>query len=405
MTTTPPREAGTPTPTPAADLPQRRRDALDATAWGLPFKFWQPRNACFWVYLLIVGFGTHHAVDELSSQVGYFLPALELSGVIGVLFTVAWLLWFRHLDKFEHEPWSMLATAFLWGGLAAPFAMAIYANTSLNYMYGKLFGRDFANNWSAGLSAPFTEELAKGVGVLLLIALARHLVVTVADGVILGAFVGLGFQALEDFVYSGRGAGGSFGSDQIGETTHMIATRAISDVISHPLFTALFGAGLIYLLGTRLQPRNVGRGLGLIVAAMLVHALWDSMIGLSAGNQLVSTLLMLGISVLGLTVLWWAFEWATRQAAPYAAAVLAPEVASGVVAQPEVDALFGRRARKDFIKAPGEDGSKSSRRTRWHRRRRIAAVLDLNADLAQSYGEDSPEVLHSRAEAVRVRGL
>ncbi|WP_028660179.1 PrsW family intramembrane metalloprotease [Nocardioides insulae] len=398
------------TTTQAAELEQGRRDALDATGWGLPFRFWQPRNACLWVFLLIVLFGVHRAVGEVSAQVGYFLPALGLSGGIGILFTVAWLVWFRHLDKFEHEPWSMLATAFVWGGMAAPFAMAIYANTSLNYLYGKLFGRDFANDWAAGLSAPFTEELAKGAGVLLLIGLARYLVVTVADGVILGAFVGLGFQALEDFVYSGQGAAGSFGSDQIGESTHMIATRAASDVISHPLFTALFGAGLIYLVGTRVQPRRIGRGLGLIAAAMLTHGLWDSMVGIGAGNGLLTELLMLGVSALGLTVLWWAFEWATRQAAPYAADVLAPEVADGVVEQAEVNALFGRKARKTFIKATvarGEEGGqrRSSRRERWHRRRRIAAVLDLSADLAHSYGNDSPEVAHSRAEVVRVRQL
>jgi RsiW-degrading membrane proteinase PrsW (M82 family) len=389
----------------AGDLEQARRDALDATGWGLPFRFWQPRNLCFWTFLVVVGFGIQHAIDDLSSQVGYFLPALELSGVFGLLFTIAWLIWFRHLDKFEHEPWSMLATAFVWGGFAAPFAMAIYANTALNYAYGKLFGRDFANLWSAGLSAPFTEELAKGAGILLLIGMARHLMVTVADGVILGAFVGLGFQALEDFVYSGRGAGGSFGSDQIGQSAHMLATRTFSDVVSHPLFTAVFGAGLIYLVGTRLQPRRVGRGLGLIVAAMLTHALWDSMIGLSSGSQVGSWLLMFGISVLGFTALWWAFEWATRQAQPYAAAVLAPEVAAGVVRQEEVDALAGRKARKAFIKAHSDDDERASKRARWHHRRVIAAVLDLNADLAQGYGSDTPDVRHSRAEVTRVRSL
>jgi RsiW-degrading membrane proteinase PrsW (M82 family) len=389
----------------ADDLERRRRDALDATGWGLPFRFWQPRNLCFWTFLLIVGFGAQHAVAELSAEAAYFLPALEVSGTVGLLFTIAWAIWFRHLDKFEREPWSMVATAFVWGGLAAPFAMAIYANTSLNYAYGKLFGRDFANNWSAGLSAPFTEELAKGAGILLLLGMARHLVVTVADGVILGAFCGLGFQALEDFVYSGRSAGGSFGSDQIGESTHMILNRAVSDVVSHPLFTALFAAGVIYLVGTRLQPRRVGRGLGLIVAAMLTHALWDSMIGLSSGSQAVSTFLMLGISVLGFTALWWAFEWATRQAQPYAAAVLAPEVAAGVVRQEEVDALAGRKARKTFIKAHSDDDKRASKRARWHHRRVISAVLDLNADLARGYGADTPDVKHSRAEVTRVRSL
>ncbi|MGA9874118.1 MAG: hypothetical protein WBQ44_23660 [Rhodococcus sp. (in: high G+C Gram-positive bacteria)] len=42
-------------------------------------------------------------------------------------------------------------------------------------------------------------------------------------------------------------------------------------MVSHPLFTALFCAGLIYLIGTPAQPRRVGRGLVLILVPILVQ--------------------------------------------------------------------------------------------------------------------------------------
>ncbi|SKB09505.1 PrsW family intramembrane metalloprotease [Aeromicrobium choanae] len=388
-----------------ATLQQLRRDALDETGWGLPFRFLQPRNLCFWTFLVIVTFGAYQAWSSFTPQLGYFLPAIGLSGGVGILFTIAWAIWFRHLDKFERQPWSLLAVAFVWGGFGATFAMAVAANTSLNYLYGKLFGRDFSADWSASLSAPFVEEFAKGAGVLLLMGLARHLVVTVADGVIIGIFVGLGFQALEDFIYSGRAAAAQFGSDQVGVSIHMDVTRAYSDLMSHPLFTAIFGAGVVYLVGTRVQPRRIGRGLLLIATAMLIHGVWDGMVAISGGNPALVYVVLLTVSTVAAVALWWAFEWATRQAAPYAAAVLAPEVATGVVQQPEVDALFGRKARKAFIKSHAEDKRRASKVARWHHRRMIAAVLDLNADLAKSYGEDSADVIHSRAEVERVRAL
>lgn len=386
-------------------LRQGRRDALDQTGWGLPFHFFQPRNLCFWAFLVISAFGVYRAWTAFAPQLGYFLPAIGLSGGVGLLFTVAWAIWFRHLDKFEREPWSLLAVAFLWGGFGATFAMAIDGNTALNYIYGKLFGREFSVDWAASLSAPFVEELAKGAGILLLIGLARHLVVTIADGVILGAFVGLGFQALEDFIYSGNSASAQFGSDQIGVSIHMDMTRAYSDVVSHPLFTAVFGAGVIYLMGTRVQPRRIGRGLFLIVTAMAIHGVWDGMTAIGGGNGVVTLATMITVTTVALVALWWVFEWATRQAAPYAAQVLAPEVASGVVHQAEVDALHGRKARKAFIKSHAEDKRHAGKVTRWHHRRVIEALLDLNADLAKSYGEDSADVIHSREEVARVRNL
>ncbi|GIF20920.1 hypothetical protein BJ973_001173 [Actinoplanes tereljensis] len=34
-----------------------RDAAIQRTGWGNPVHLWQPRNACFWVYLLGIGYG------------------------------------------------------------------------------------------------------------------------------------------------------------------------------------------------------------------------------------------------------------------------------------------------------------------------------------------------------------
>ena len=101
----------------------------------------------------------------------------------------------------------------------------------------------WALNWGAGLAAPFTEEWAKGSGLLLLIALAPRQVRTAFDGFILGAFIGLGFQIVEDITYAMTSAGTQFGANQIGASVGTIILRMVSGVAAHILYSAIFCAG------------------------------------------------------------------------------------------------------------------------------------------------------------------
>ena len=100
-----------------------------------------------------------------------------------------------------------------------------------------------------GARGPFTEETAKGSGLLLLIALAPRQVRTAFDGFILGAFIGLGFQIVEDVSYAMTSAGTQFGANQIGASTGTIVLRMVSGVAAHIVYSAIFCAGLVYLLG------------------------------------------------------------------------------------------------------------------------------------------------------------
>ena len=103
-----------------------------------------------------------------------------------------------------------MVVAFLWGCFAATFTVG-GANDAISSLYAKALGQSWQLDWDAALSAPFTEEPAKGFGMLLLIALAPRLVRTAFDGFILGAFIGLGFQIIEDIVvYAMSSAGPQF---------------------------------------------------------------------------------------------------------------------------------------------------------------------------------------------------
>ncbi len=379
------------------DLQQARSSALEATAWGERFRFVQPRNVVFWMFLWLCGTGLVKAWQMFSPLTGYYGPALLAAGVMAVISTAVWGWWFRHIDRYERQPVALVVTAFVWGATAATFAIAVQGNDALGSLYTKLFGQVWSQDWHAGLSAPFVEETAKGIGIVVLIALAPRLVRTVTDGLLLGAFIGLGFQTSEDFLYAVAGATGGFGADQTGSVFGSIVTRVYSDIVSHPLFTALFCAGVIYLLGTPAQPRRIGRGLALIVVPIVIHLVWDSMLALAGGTGALVFVIMIGDLVFALTALWIAFVWAHPRESHFVRDVLGPEIESGVLTDDEVTAAGGWRQRLHYVKAA------SDRHDRRRRRHVVRAALDLCSDLATAKGTDSPDVIESRNEISRLR--
>ncbi|OZC76959.1 PrsW family intramembrane metalloprotease [Rhodococcus sp. 06-418-5] len=381
----------------STDLVNVRAAALEKTAWGEKFRFFQPRNIVFWMFLWLCGTGVVKAWQMLSPLSGYFGRALLIASIIGVISAVIWGWWFRHVDRYERQPVNLVLTGFVWGATAATFAIAVQANDALGSLYAKWFGQVWAQDWHAGLSAPFVEETAKGVGIVVLIALAPRLVRTPTDGLLLGAFIGLGFQTSEDLLYSISGATQGFGSHQTDGLIGSIATRTFSDIVSHPLFTALFCAGVIYLLGSPAQPRRIGRGIALIVAPIVVHAVWDSMTALAGGTAVVVVVLMVGDFLFAVTALWIAFVWAHPREAHFVRDVLGPEVDAGVLTDDEVTAAGGWRQQRQYVKASTDRADKKKRR------HLVRAALDLCADLAVSKGLDSDRVVHSRAEIARLR--
>src|SRR5271165_2100026 len=258
-------EAVTTTPVPTlADLDRARDMALDLSGWGRRFSFYQPRNFAFWGYLLLVGIGILVFLSTLAREYDAYGQAIGLAvtsfAIYGALF---W--WFaQHIDHYAKLPAKLMVVAFVWGGFAATGAMAANANDAILALYAKTFGQVWALNWGAGLAAPFTEEWAKGSGLLLLIAMAPRQVRTAFDGFILGAFIGLGFQIVEDVSYAMTSAG-------------TLVLRMVSGVAAHIVYSAIFCAGLVYLLGRPAEPRKVGRGLLLVAMPMLLHGTWDSL--------------------------------------------------------------------------------------------------------------------------------
>ena len=385
-------------PEEVTDLVRRRQEAIEVSGWGEPFRFWQPRNACLWVFVALVAAGLVKLLQTFAPLAGYYAPAFSAGAAIAVISTLGWAWWFHHLDRFERQPFTVALACLLWGGLAAPLTIAIAGNGALGSLYSKLFGAVWGANWHAGLSAPFVEESAKAAGFVLVLGLGSRLVRTPADGLFLGAFLGLGFQTSEDFLYAVASATGSFGSDQVAAVTDGIQLRILSDVVSHPMFSALVCAGLVYLLGTPAQPRRAGRGLLLVAAGVLLHLILDSLAVLSADLGINAFLLFITEVAVGLGVLLYAFRLTDGRERELARDILGPEVAAGVLTAEEVDALAGHKQRRAYLKAS------SGRRERRRRKHVLAAALDLCTDLADGRGATTADVDAARAAVERVRG-
>ena len=372
-------------------LTEVRRRAIEQSGWGEEFHLVQPRNLAFWVYCLLVAAGVFVISGQISIAAAAYSGALT-SGIIAFgLLAVAYL-WFVHYeDRYTTVPGKLAAAGFVWGSVGAIGAFALLGNDAVMSLYSKTFGASFAFDWGAALTAPINEELAKGAGVLLLLVLAPRLIRSPFDGLILGAFIGLGFQISEDISYAWIGAANSFGD--IGAAWQTIIARTLASIPSHWMYTAIFGAGLIWFVGRPDVRARKALGAGLMLTAMVMHGLWDASAAI-AGDNVIS--IVPGIVALVLiTVFLWVYENSEGIEREWMRELMAPEVDLGVVTPDELDALAGTRSTlKTYIR------SQPSRRTA---KRVLEAETDLAHQLARDDGAETAAVQRARVAVAQVR--
>ena len=380
-----------------AVLPPRQAQlaAIEESGWGQPFRFLQPHNLAFWVYLLGVGGGALAMLRYFGPGAGFYARALTGGVVLFGLYLIPWLLLLRRHNRFTSQPAGLLTTGFIWGGVAATFWIALPANTALLEIWTKVGGTSFANDWGAGLAAPINEEWGKALGLVLLIALAPRLVRSAYDGFIIGAFIGLGFQVFEDVLYVYNSAASTFGVDQAGGSLHIFVLRGLTGIVSHALFSAIFCAGLMWVLSRVPGERRTVRGVLVMLMAMVFHFTWDDMAALSGGTALYLVMMPL-FAVLELAALFWVLRHAASRERLWIRDLLGPEREAGVLDDGLLDAVSGlRKNRRAYRK---------HLRSRRRSRHLIEAANDLAHEIALAGGADTPRVEHARAEVVRLRG-
>ncbi|TCO13129.1 protease prsW family protein [Kribbella steppae] len=367
--------------------------AIEESGWGQPFRFLQPHNLAFWVYLLGVGGGALTMLRYFGPRAAFYTPALAGGILLFGLYLVPWLLLLRHHNRFTAQPAGLLATGFVWGGVAATFWIALPANSALLEIWAKVGGTSFAADWAAGLTAPINEEWGKALGLVLLIGLAPRLVRSAYDGFIIGAYIGLGFQVFEDVLYVYNGATQLYGVDQLGSSLQVFLTRGAAGIVSHALFSAIFCAGLMWVLGRTPGERNVVRGVLTMLMAMVFHFSWDDMAGLSGGG-IAAAFLPFVIAAIELTALFYVLRHAAQQERAWTRSLLAPELETGAIDPALLDAVSGLRKDRKAYRKHLHSRSKA--------RHLLEAATDLSRELARAHGAETPAVTHARSELHRL---
>lgn len=200
---------------------------------------------------------------------------------------VVFMLWIRAHEHHQREPVRAVLLIFSWGA-SAGIAIAVLLHTLFEAGFHRFGGPLPAAGVTTALLtvvviAPVVEEFAKALG----LGLVRRQMKEIEDGIIYGAAVGLGFAATENFVYgiAALAEGG------VNEAVATIAIRIFSSMLLHASASAIigFGYGLVVRRGGvafEVLPHYIG--------AVILHALYNLLVGLAAIWGFVAALLLVG---------------------------------------------------------------------------------------------------------------
>lgn len=124
-----------------------------------------------------------------------------ISATVPVPLYLVLVLW---IDRYEAEPFWMLATAFFWGALVAVF-FAFLINTASDVAVTLITNSMRAGRtFGAVISAPIVEESAKALILFIFFWWKKDEFDGVIDGIVYAAMAGLGFAMTENIQYYGK---------------------------------------------------------------------------------------------------------------------------------------------------------------------------------------------------------
>ncbi|HEY7176016.1 MAG TPA: PrsW family glutamic-type intramembrane protease, partial [Micromonosporaceae bacterium] len=256
----------------------------DPTGTVVPTPFGTSRRRslelpAFWVLVALLAIGVWRFLALVLPAFVRFPIAMAVAAALFVLYAIPFVIVAHSVDFFEPEPKLLLGAAVGWGALVAT-TTAVTGNAAARSIVAKLTTPAFAVAWGPAIIGPTLEEVLKTLGVVIVVLVARRQVNSVADGAVYGAFVGLGFQIVEDFVDAGNAVVLAGRGDNVEPVFLTFLVRGfLGGLWSHTLFSALAGAGVAYFVvhrGNRSFRRRLAVGLGAVAGAWLFHFVWNS---------------------------------------------------------------------------------------------------------------------------------
>jgi protease PrsW len=268
------------------------------------------------------------------------LPAPLLIGVVLLI------------DRYEPEPKRVLAITYLYGATAAVVLAGFFTA-----FFTAALGLEVAQLAEVSVVAPLVEETVKGLAVLAVFWRLRDQFNGVVDAVVYSAMVGLGFAVTENILY--YGAALVEGSDVFAQT---VVIRGVFSPFAHPLFTSLFGIGLVVATETA-RARLLWPFLGWL-GAVILHGLWNAAASSGPGFVVVYGVFFVPVFV---TVLIAALT-ASRREQRLIRMHLAKDVASGLLTLDEVERIASIRRRRAAERESARRGGEAAkdRRREFH---------------------------------------
>lgn len=212
----------------------------------------------FGLAALVMTFVVTGAVGLRAALLALVTSAIAL-GIVIPLF-----LW---VDRLEAEPPRLLWFAFLWGALISTLGALVLNELGVLFVAGTQADPLVVG---AVLIAPVTEEVLKGLGVLLIFWLARREFNGVTDGIVYAGIVAAGFAFVENIVYLGT----TYVEAGPGGMAAIFVMRCLVSPFAHPMFTVCLGLAL-GLVAHRRRWSSAWIVLLGLAAAIFLHALWN----------------------------------------------------------------------------------------------------------------------------------
>jgi protease PrsW len=269
----------------------------------------------------------------LSGAPGSLLVATVLAALpVGPL--VACYLW---LDRYEPEPRWLLALGLLWGGFVATAGALLVQGVG-----GWVIG--FSEQESLAVVAPVTEELTKGLFLLLLLWWRRNELDGVLDGIVYAGMVGIGFAFIENILYLAAAYNGSDGmAGGPGALTSVFVVRCLVSPFAHPLFTTFIGIGVGIAVSSRSRVVRVVAPIGGYLLAVVAHATWNASTISGFSGFLGAYVALMAPAFIGMVAL---AVWARRSEQRMLVASLTDAAQRGLIPATDIGWLVSLRARR-----------------------------------------------------------
>jgi RsiW-degrading membrane proteinase PrsW (M82 family) len=246
------QEAATATRSALTDPPPRRGRA--AVVLGVIGVVLAALALLLVTFVLLVGLGP-----------GAFLLGgiLALVPLAIVFFVVRWI------DRWEPEPRLAVIFAFLWGAGVSVLLTLIVGAEIDNAIASA--GGTASEFFGAAVQAPIVEEVGKGLGLLLLLWVARKHFDGPVDGLVYAAWVAGGFAFTENILYFGSQLieGGGSGVYEI------FLVRGLLSPFAHVMFTACVGLALGFAARVTGPIGAIGFFVLGLIPAIALHAFWN----------------------------------------------------------------------------------------------------------------------------------